>query len=1182
MFLALLTSFVQVRSQDNVPTSPKALDVDDLIEVIVADSSNDVVKTFFARVLAPKFGGFVAECFPDADDDKNQVAESCEVVVLFKDIVAFRLWERKSLKLTVYPKWVRLQIFRVATKNDTFDLSVHGVKGGRLIGLEYPGFKTVDIPVTSVAGLTLIPAPKLRKDKRNRALADRHQRAARKLERLAMRIGQSKPDKDAVEKGLSYPLRSGDVVELILPDSTGNLFDLVTVKVVSPKKGGFIVKPVFVDEKKVDFDPDESAGTAVHYNEILAFRRVEKKSSDDLEDAIMARYQIFMITTKEDTFKVNLHSADDSLLFGLDYETALPLKIRRSDVIRVDLIRVPELDKKLALQIDFQEAVRGAVDWWLKAAELEQQSVDPRPDQLALALNNAGWAYMVYGEPEKAIPLFERAFLIDADLGFDHLMAFRVANLGLAHLQLNRFETAVQMFGEAMLINEKLGEGFVIAALWYSTGLAYERWAEHESAPGLLEQAVAAYSRTLEILDYAMAAHQARYPGEGDVGRWATWQEEKRQLYECLAGTLFAIGGGMYKLKRYPEAINFLGSAKKAFEAAERPFAFLVDLFFGRSHNPVNDVLDLIHEEMWAVPMGLTYQTDFLSYKRIIEFLEASLSLKEDLGKKRDVAFLLYEIGLAYKKSGKGRGKENFFNRFAVEYLENAVKKREQLLSKGQSEWTRFDHAKLQLTYQDLISSYVDKGEIAEAIEALQNSRLKLSASQFGDSLNATAVPSLKKIQKAMPKDAAIILITNVNRQDKVVVGITRKSVFGDELSDRDFVAEAMKAHGPSIRSMVKDRGSVDLVLSKELDYLQKTADRSAGTPDSQLVFFEDVIDYYCRSLKDSTYGGGNEPLANLLYEFLVGPLLKELKGKKELIFVVDGVLRYVPFETLIDDQGKYLVENYTISYANSPPLIDSEKSQLESDRKEMLLIRDANYDNLVGSQAVKVRNQGDLETIGGLMNPGDSDRISVFNAYLALGISEIRSVRSFVSNDSSWTEGTTILAGEDADEGKIKSISQTGELADFNIVHISAHNQLISAVPGLSAIVLSSAEDSTTEEDGFLFLREIAELDVRAELVNLPSTVTGDGRVGDGTAIFGLVDAFIIAGAEAVSFSLWLGADEPTQKFVTAMYLFAKNNDVPYPAAMTAVKRRFISGELGEKFRSPFYWAPFVYYLKP
>ncbi len=51
-----------------------------------------------------------------------------------------------------------------------------------------------------------------------------------------------------------------------------------------------------------------------------------------------------------------------------------------------------------------------------------------------------------------------------------------------------------------------------------------------------------------------------------------------------------------------------------------------------------------------------------------------------------------------------------------------------------------------------------------------------------------------------------------------------------------------------------------------------------------------------------------------------------------------DGVLNFIPFEALIDEQGKYLAEAYTISYAQSLAVLDLVgQRQYAQDRKPLL-----------------------------------------------------------------------------------------------------------------------------------------------------------------------------------------------------------------------------------------------------
>ena len=75
------------------------------------------------------------------------------------------------------------------------------------------------------------------------------------------------------------------------------------------------------------------------------------------------------------------------------------------------------------------------------------------------------------------------------------------------------------------------------------------------------------------------------------------------------------------------------------------------------------------------------------------------------------------------------------------------------------------------------------------------------------------------------------------------------------------------------------------------------------------------------------------------------------------------------------------------------------------------------------------------------------------------------------------------------------------------------------------------------------------------------------------------LADAFIKAGANTISMSLWQVDDSSTSIFMDNLYRHAITDNMKYNKAMNKVKRAFINGEYGDKYTTPYYWAPFVIY---
>ena len=61
--------------------------------------------------------------------------------------------------------------------------------------------------------------------------------------------------------------------------------------------------------------------------------------------------------------------------------------------------------------------------------------------------------------------------------------------------------------------------------------------------------------------------------------------------------------------------------------------------------------------------------------------------------------------------------------------------------------------------------------------------------------------------------------------------------------------------------------------------------------------------------------------LSQELYKLLIEPVLPHIKGK-ELIIVPHDVLHYLPFQTLLGPDNRYLIEKYPIYYLSRASLM--------------------------------------------------------------------------------------------------------------------------------------------------------------------------------------------------------------------------------------------------------------------
>lgn len=142
-----------------------------------------------------------------------------------------------------------------------------------------------------------------------------------------------------------------------------------------------------------------------------------------------------------------------------------------------------------------------------------------------------------------------------------------------------------------------------------------------------------------------------------------------------------------------------------------------------------------------------------------------------------------------------------------------------------------------------------------------------------------------------------------------------------------------------------------------------------------------------------------------------------------------------------------------------------------------------------------------------------------------------------------------------------------------YRIVHLATHALIHGDEPELSGVVLAPA-DGGRPGPGFLRSRDIAELRLSSELVVLSACRTAVGEEVWGEGVLGLPRSFLAAGATSVVVSLWNVHDEATAELMEHLYRGLLRDGLS-PAA--ALRRAQLALRSDPRWRSPYYWAPFV-----
>jgi CHAT domain-containing protein len=212
-------------------------------------------------------------------------------------------------------------------------------------------------------------------------------------------------------------------------------------------------------------------------------------------------------------------------------------------------------------------------------------------------------------------------------------------------------------------------------------------------------------------------------------------------------------------------------------------------------------------------------------------------------------------------------------------------------------------------------------------------------------------------------------------------------------------------------------------------------------------------------------------------------------------------------FAALLNEKGRYLVEDYALHYAPATEVFNYTRVT-----KEETARMPARYLLVANPAGLPLSAEGkpfpDL--------PGSD--------------TEVRNIARRLPPSS-----VSMLQGKAADEASVRRT-----LESANVIHLATHGIVNNADPLGSFLAFGRSGDDA-DHNGRLTAEEVYGLNLKANLVVLSACRTGLGRIsGDGVA--GLARAFFYAGAASVVSTLWDVADQTAARLVSDFYLSLGN----------------------------------------
>jgi CHAT domain-containing protein/Tfp pilus assembly protein PilF len=308
-------------------------------------------------------------------------------------------------------------------------------------------------------------------------------------------------------------------------------------------------------------------------------------------------------------------------------------------------------------------------------------------------------------------------------------------------------------------------------------------------------------------------------------------------------------------------------------------------------------------------------------------------------------------------------------------------------------------------------------------------------------------------------------------------------------------------------------------------------------------------------------------PPAQALYDVLLKPVEPLLAEGTELVIVPDGLLFYLPFETLIADattaehrydfgKATFLLEKHAVSYVASSSLLDPALQRSREADRDLLAFGNPDFSRREEDRLPREFFDSNLAFSGGLVR---GDQLLPLPAAEA----EVGAIGGALRSSQSQ-----VYVGKRATEDVFKK-----EAAHYRILHLATHFLSDDRQPLYSKIVL--AQDPEAGEDGYLQTYEIFNTRLNADLVVLSACNTGLGKLGKGEGLVGISRAFLYAGVPSLLVSLWSVDDVSTSVLMEGFYRYL-GKGLNKKQALQQAKLDYLRTAPNDK-RDPFYWAPFI-----
>lgn len=818
-------------------------------------------------------------------------------------------------------------------------------------------------------------------------------------------------------------------------------------------------------------------------------------------------------------------------------------------------------------QLAFSELNKGdyakALQQYQRALTINQQALGAEHPQTVESIRQLGATYGAMNQFDKGEELLQQALqLTEKTFRSDHP---RVAQCVLAlaglHLRRSDLTRAEQEFQQAIAIIEKNAgaDSVSLGVALNNLGMVYNSRKEYDRAEPLLQRAVEITEKNfgpdsprlgmpLQNLGLVAQEKSKDYPRALELYWRAVHVLEKGIGPDSprVAAILNNIAN-IYKTQGdYAKALEMHQRVYAIFEKSLGPHhgSTLVSLGnIARTYASMGDVANAIKfetltdeviENNLALNLAIGSERQKLSYfDSLSERTDRTISLHVNMAPNESAARDLAVLAILQRK---GRVLDAMSNSLAA--------LRERLNAEDQKLFDQLNNTNAQLARLELNRpAQISVDDFRKQVSVLQDQKEKLESEIGRRSVEFRAQDrsvTLTAVRDAIPRDAALIEFA-----------IYRP--FNPRF-------ESLDAYGQPryIAYVIREQGDVqwkDLGPAKEIDATIGAFRQSLADPQRKDV----------------------QQQARAVDAKVMQPLRGFLRDAKRLLLSADGSLNLIPFAALVDEQGQYLVERYSIAYLTSGR--DLLRLQVARQSKSLPIVV---ADPAFGDPAL-ITKDNRLDGDGTPATTKDA-RINFSRPFFGPlpGVNdEVRALKELFPN-------ATFLTREQATKTALEKI-----IAPI-ILHVATHGYFqsrplatdASATPASRGSGPSASTDNpllrsglalagaNRDDGGILTAFEASGLNLwGTKLVVLSACDTGLGEIRNGEGVYGLRRALVLAGAESQLMSLWQVSDRSTRDLMIRYYKSLSKGG----GRSDSLRQAQLEMLKSKPHNHPYYWASFI-----